>query len=68
MWGVFFHAKEFYYSMKEGNLSFELQTFYLKQGLVTRVLWSVMFCCDINIESKESMDSYKNFVYQVEDY
>jgi RAB protein geranylgeranyltransferase component A len=47
-------------------ISFELQKFSLKQDSVTRILWSVMFCCDLNVQTKESIDNYNNFVYQVE--
>jgi hypothetical protein len=54
--------------MIEGNLSFELQTFSLKQYTVTRLLWSLIFCCDINIQNMESVDSYNNFLYEIEVY
>ena len=48
--------------MIEGNFSFERQTVSPKQGSVTRVLWSVMFCGDVNIQSEEGIDSYNNSV------
>ena len=44
--------KSFRIKGMEWNLSFERQTFSLKEESVTKVLWSVMFCLDINIQSK----------------
>jgi len=64
--GVLCQVNEFSYSMKDGNFSFERQTVSPKQGSVTSVLWSVMFCCDVNIQSEEGADIYNNSVYIAE--
>ena len=59
--GRFFpYEKKYSFLMIKWYLSFESQPFCLNQSSVTRVLWSLIFCCDISTVLKSVIYSDKS--------